>query len=156
VVNRQLVPPSRQCSSTFLALDWNFFLAKNQTPVVLRLLTLLISLPATSNCSQNSRDHWKESDFRQERTLWLQRQPRKHHSERCFLRMFPTLAAPLGDVCEFSRRLLSGWIHFQPSRYACLFLPPSWRSDTFLTALVSAFFLGYIPKFRGRSYEDVK
>ena len=34
VVNRQLAPPSRQCSSTFLAVESDFFLAKNQTPVV--------------------------------------------------------------------------------------------------------------------------
>jgi hypothetical protein len=30
----KLVPPSRQCSGTFLALDLDFFFAKNQTPVV--------------------------------------------------------------------------------------------------------------------------
>jgi hypothetical protein len=38
------------------------------------LLILLIWLHTTSSCSPNSRGHWKESDFRQERT-WLQRQP---------------------------------------------------------------------------------
>ena len=34
VVYRQLAPPLRQCSSTFLALHSDYFWAKNQTPVV--------------------------------------------------------------------------------------------------------------------------
>ena len=34
VVNRQLVPPSRQCPSIFLALDSDFFLTKNKTSVI--------------------------------------------------------------------------------------------------------------------------
>jgi Transposase. len=44
----------------------------------------------------------------------------KHHSERGFLGMFPTMTAPLGEV---PRRLLWGWLGSQQSRYACLFFP---------------------------------
>ena len=52
-----------------------FFCKKTRLLWFARLVTQLIWLPATSGCSPNSRGHWKESDFRQERTLWLQRQP---------------------------------------------------------------------------------
>ena len=50
------------------------FLLKTRLLWFVRLLTLLIRLPATSGCFLNSRDHRKESDFRQGRTLWLQQQ----------------------------------------------------------------------------------
>ena len=45
--------------------------------------SILLTLPATSGCSSNSRGHWKESDFRQERTLWKSDESTKH----CFTQM---------------------------------------------------------------------
>ena len=70
VVNGQLASPLQQCSSMFLALDSDFFWWKIRLLWFARLLILLIWLPAASSCSSNSRGHWKESSFRQERTLW--------------------------------------------------------------------------------------
>ena len=53
VVNRQLAPPSRQCSSTFLALD-SEFLRKTRLVWFPRLLTLLISADITKKKKSES------------------------------------------------------------------------------------------------------
>ena len=101
VINRQLAPPSWQCSSTFLALDSEFlFWQKISLLSFSRLFTLLIWLPATSDCSPNPKDHWKKSDFRQEMTLWLKWQSS-------------------WEKCGVPRRLLWGRLGFQRSRYPC-------------------------------------
>ena len=52
-----------------------FFWQKTRLLWLLRLLTLLIWLSVTFGCFPNSRGYWKESDYRQERSVWLQRQP---------------------------------------------------------------------------------
>ena len=54
----------------------------------------------------------------------------KHHSERGFLGMFPTMAALVGEVCGIPRSLLWGWLGFQHFKYVCFFFP-TWWSNTF-------------------------
>ena len=45
----------------------------------------LLTLPQTSSCYPNSRCHWKESDFRQESTLWKSDQSTKHNLTQMLL-----------------------------------------------------------------------
>ena len=74
VVIRKLALPSRQCSSTFLAIDSDFFVKKTDSCASTGSLISWCG-PCDFWLFTLSRGHWKERDFRQERTLWQQRQP---------------------------------------------------------------------------------
>lgn len=127
VVNRKLASPSRQCSGTFLALDPDIFGEKpNSCGKTGSLLSWhgplrLLAVPQTQeaierNTIWDKREHYGSNDGRA-----------KHHSERSFLGMLPTMAAPLGEVCGVPRRVLWGWLGFQCSRYASFFSWPQVR-----------------------------
>ena len=109
VVNRQLAPLSRQCSSTFLALDSDFFGEKPDScgspgslvswydslrPLAVPQTQKTIERKAISD----QRGHYDCNDS------WA-----KHHFERDFLGMFPTMPALLWEVCGVPRRVLRGW-----------------------------------------------
>ena len=74
-VNRRLAPPTRQCSSTFLALDSDFFGKKRDFWLFPKLKG-----PLKGKRFQ-TRGHYDCNDSQA-----------KHHSERGFLGMFPTMA----------------------------------------------------------------
>ena len=102
VVNRQLAPPSQQCSSAFHPFDSNFFGKKTRLLWFSRLLTLLIWLwqllvvPQTQEAIERKAISDKGGHYD------CNNNQAKHHSERCFLRMFPIMVALLGEVCGVS------------------------------------------------------
>ena len=72
VVNRQLANVSITTMLQHIPCTWfKIFGQKTRLLWFTMLFTLLIEIPASSACSPNSRGHWKENNFRQERTLWL-------------------------------------------------------------------------------------
>jgi hypothetical protein len=126
VVNRQVAPQSWQCSSTFLALDSDFFGEKPDSCGSLGSflswydsLRLLV-VPKTQETIErkaisDKRGH-NSNDSRA-----------KHHSERGFLGMSPTMAVPLGKVCEVPKRMFWGLLGFQRSKYVGFCFPSKGR-----------------------------
>ena len=105
------------------------FLAKNQTPVVCQApYSPNMAVPQTleaigRQAIADKRGHYDCNDSRA-----------KHHSERGFLGMFPTMAVLLG--CVWSPKETALRVTRFPALQVCLFFSTARRSDTFLTDLV--------------------